>query len=484
MATYQVTATVKDSKRETIGVYIIGTPTLTVGHPGDPDGIGGDAESGSKGNPGLINDTLPTKVSPMNRAFTAIVKDGATLPNNVPGVVVTFRASGSETGGGRLVFNSTNNVGILVDSSNRKRFAADGITQLPMDTAKILYVRTDDDGQADVDFQLGTDRKQDVTISAVGQSKVVSAYSGAAFSGKQLVNPSSQSSRAADRAGEYELRVKAEDEDGRELSQYHVEFRTSDGTLDNPSDDTAATDGGRLPVQTDTQGIAFVFFDPTDSSDSLRVTAHLLDTDPTESAPMITDNIIDDVVFNVGGGGRDVPRPPVARLTISVTGTGATRSVTVNALNAAGNNLQIAIPVTLSGTALTFSRTLTTGTALTIPLPTIPRLYTLVATDPSGTFALGTINITVAAAPTPGNLSITAIGAVTNLQQTVEVSATSTAGTGVQGVSVTLTGAFFTTQTVTTLAGGTVRAIVTIPSATGQHTLTVSARDILQLRSH
>ena len=164
-----------------------------------------------------------------------------------------------------------------------------------------------------------------------------------------------------------------------------------------------------------------------------------------------------------------------ARLTISVTGTGATRSVTVNALNAAGNNLQIAIPVTLSGTALTFSRTLTTGTALTIPLPTIPRLYTLVATDPSGTFALGTINITVAAAPTPGNLSITAIGAVTNLQQTVEVSATSTAGTGVQGVSVTLSGAFFTTQTVTTLAGGTVRTIVTIPSATGQHILNVSA---------
>ena len=164
-----------------------------------------------------------------------------------------------------------------------------------------------------------------------------------------------------------------------------------------------------------------------------------------------------------------------ARLTISVTGTGATRSVTVNALNAAGNNLQIAIPVMLSGTALTFSRTLTTGTALTIPLPTIPRLYTLVATDPSGTFALGTINITVAAAPTPGNLSITAIGAVTNLQQTVEVSATSTAGTGVQGVSVTLSGAFFTTQTVTTLAGGTVRTIVTIPSATGQHILNVSA---------
>ena len=34
---------------------------------------------------------------------------------------------------------------------------------------------------------------------------------------------------------------------------------------------------GRLGVRTDTQGMAFVFFDPKDSSGSPRVTAHLLD---------------------------------------------------------------------------------------------------------------------------------------------------------------------------------------------------------------
>ena len=143
-ATYQVTAKVGDSDpdRETIGVYIIGNPTLTVGHPGDPDGIGGTAVSGSKGSPGRINDTLPMEVSPRNRAFTAIVKDGDTIPNNVPGVVVTFRVGGGGDAGGYLVFNSANNAGILVDSNNRQRFAADGITPLPMDTAKILYVRT------------------------------------------------------------------------------------------------------------------------------------------------------------------------------------------------------------------------------------------------------------------------------------------------------------------------------------------------------
>ena len=123
--TYQVTATVKDSERETIGVYIIGTPTLTVGHPGDPDGVGGTAESGSKGNPGLINNTLPN-------AFKVRITDGdvPTIPainlisdqltGAVPGVVVRFQVRVSGDAGGYLVFNNASK-GTLVDSSNRKR---------------------------------------------------------------------------------------------------------------------------------------------------------------------------------------------------------------------------------------------------------------------------------------------------------------------------------------------------------------------------
>ena len=365
--------------------------------------------------------------------------------------------------------------------SNKQIWDAGRNDRVKTGGGKTLYIRTGSAG-AIVDFRLGTAAEQKVTISAVGKSKEVSAFTDVSENYELSLD------EIQDISGKYGLYVLAE-KAGEPLELgWDVVFTTAHGefegtgtrftNLDTDFDFTAPTDGGRRIVQhTNEQGIAYVIFDPKGSSGPLEVTASIKN-DTNYAAP--TAITVAQLTFDALSGApttgvRDEPLVQVARLSISVTGTGATRTVTVNALNAAGNNLQIAIPVTLSGTALTFSRTLTTGTALTIPLPTIPRLYTLVATDPSGTFALGTINITVAAAPTPGNLSITAIGAVTNLQQTVEVSATSTAGTGVQGVSVTLSGPFFTTQTVTTLAGGTVRTIVTIPSATGQHILNVSA---------
>ena len=473
-ATYQVTATVQDSDRETVGVYIIGTPTLTVGHPGDPNGDDTltDAVLGSKGSPGRINDTLPAEASPTNRAFTAIVRDGAATPLAVPGVVVTFRASGSGTAGGRLVFNSANNAGTLVvDTSNRRMLDTNG-NQETMATGRTLYVRTNASGQADVDFQLGTDRKQDVTISAVGKSKVVSAYAGDAVSGNQLLTPESKSSQVAGRSGEYELRVKAVDEDGEALIQHHVEFRTSDGTLDDPSDNIAATDGGRLPVKTDTEGIAFVFFDPQDDSGSLRVTAHLLDTAPAETTPAITDNIIDDVVFNVRGGSSDPVPPPVVqqtnRLVISTTGEGTTRSVTVNALTAANASIP-GLPVVLSGTALTTAQTVTTGTAETITLPSTSGDYTLIATDSTGTFDTGTLTVTVSA---PGTLTLT-LGARVGDKQTITVRAVR-GGSAQSGVNITITGGA-TSYTRETDSSGSISLIITLPTATSAHTLTARA---------
>ena len=211
--TYQVTAKVDDSDRETIGVYIIGSPKLTVGYPDNPNGIGTGtitANSGAKMMPGRINDTL-------SNAFQARVTDGDFIDSldvtgtdndqDVPGVVVKFQVRGSGGAGGDLVFNEgtggnietgtsvNGNAGFLVSPNNRKILDANG-TRLTTATGKTLYVRTDVDGKANVNFQLGTDRKQDVTISAVGQSKVVSAYAGEAVSGNQLVNPRSQSSQA------------------------------------------------------------------------------------------------------------------------------------------------------------------------------------------------------------------------------------------------------------------------------------------------
>ncbi len=469
--TYQVTAKVKDSDRETIGVYIIGTPTLIVGHPGDPDGDPGTATVilGSKDTPGRINDTLPAEISPTTRAFTATVTDGLSTPGTVPGVVVKFQVRGSGRAGGYLVFGSSN-AGTLVESNNRMRLNSSG-GELTEATDKVLYVRTDPEGKADVDFQLGTDRKQDVTISAVGQSKVVSAYTGTAAGGNQLVEPESRSSQASGHAGEYELSVKAVNADGDALPQQHVEFRTSDGTLDDPSTPAAATPGGRLPVRTDTQGIAFVFFDPNEDSDSLRVTAHLLDTATTETAPTITDSVIDDVVFNIKGGSP--PPPPPApqqrnRLTISTTGEGTTRSVTVNALTTTNAPIS-GLSVVLSGTALTTAQTVTTGAAVSITLPSTSGDYTLIATDPNGTFDTGTVTVTVSA---PGTLEVT-LGTRTGNQQPITVRAVR-GGSAQSAVNITITGGA-TSVSRQTDSSGRASAIVTLPTATGAHTLTVRA---------
>ena len=430
---YQVTASVtgSDDGIETVSTYIIGSPRLTVGYPGRSNGIAADAAladtappDGRKERGGRINQVL-------SEAFKVRITDGsvATPPDvasdnntgSVPGVVVTFRVSGSGDAGGYLVFDSSDNDGILVTSNNKEMLDNNG-QRIMEATDKTLYIRTDENGQANVDFQLGTDRKQDVTVSALGQSKTVSAYAGESVSGNQLVNPRNVASRALGRAGEYELRVNAEDEDGNALNQYHVEFRTSDGDLEDPATANSKTNIGRLAVQTDTQGIAFVFFDPKETSGSPRVTAHLLSTAP-DGTPALTDTVVDDVVFDIGGTVTRRDPPPSgtqpARLDISVFGEDGdtSRAVIVNALNSAGQAVSISIPITLSGTALVTSQTATTGAVTTITPPTTPGPYTLTATDPSGIYASDTETITVGGPAGEGTLDVTTVGVPVNNQQ-------------------------------------------------------------------
>ena len=482
--TRQVNAKVRDSDIITVGTYIIGSPRLTVGYPDNADGLGvDDPEStvrGSKVVGGRINEVLSNafsaRVTDQNITDQAANADGSA--NQVPGVVVTFRVRGSGDAGGYLVFDSAN-AGTLVTSSNREMLDAND-QPVTMATDKILYIRTDENGRANVDFQLGTDRKQDVTVSAVGQTKTVSAYAGDSVSGNQLVNPRSVASRALGHAGEYELRVKAEDEDGDALSQHHVEFRTSDGTLDDPSTAADPTDGGRLAVRTNTQGIAFIFFDPKDDSSSPRVTAHLLDTAITETAPTITDKVVDDVVFNIGGTvTRRDPTPSgtqPARLDISVFGEDGdtSRAVIVNARNSAGQTVSISIPITLSGTALVTSQTVNTGAVTTITPPTAAGPYTLIATDPAGNYASATETITVEGPAGEGTLDVTTVGTPVDGQQTIEVTVEDADGEAPEGeVIVTLTGPGIS-RTVDTV-NGTGRAIIRLPNTGTTYTLRLSA---------
>ncbi|MYK19286.1 T9SS type A sorting domain-containing protein [Candidatus Poribacteria bacterium] len=278
-ATTQVTAQVQGSDLTTRGTYIVGSPTLMVTSPT------GDATDGSKENPGAINQRL-------DNAFVVTVNDG-TGTGTVPGVVVTFRVRGSGNAGGYLVFDS-GNTGTLVDSNNRERLDSSG-SQITSDTAKTLYVRTSETGVANVDFQLGTDGKQDVTVTAVGKSETVSAYTEASTR-NQLVNPTSTL-----REGKYDIRVTAQDSEGNELSGETVQFTTNDGTLDDPTTPVVATRTA-LNVTTDTRGIAFVVFDPRDDSGSLRVTARIWDPGADDTLNTADDTPLAEIVINVRGG--------------------------------------------------------------------------------------------------------------------------------------------------------------------------------------
>ena len=479
---YQVNARVKDSDIITTGAYIIGSPKLTVGYPDNPDGLDTTTDtiaenSGAKTAPGRINATL-------NNAFTArvtgnnITDEASTetgITNSAPGVVVKFQVKGSGIAGGYLVFDSisnddrTINNGILVSSNNRRRLNSSG-RQLTRATDKILYVRTTGSGQADVDFQLGTDRKQDVTISAVGQSQVVSAYAGTTASGNQLVTPESKSSQAAGHSGEYELRVKAVNEDEEALRDEYVEFRTNDGILTNPR--TGATNSlGRIGVRTDTQGIAFVFFDPKGSSSSPRVTAHLLDLGTSDVVGGVddeADKVIDDVVFNPKGvsnqqQNQNQNQQSTNTITLSpssLSGTiGQTRTLTIS--NPAGISVTLSSPQ--SGLPQSnFSPATGTGTSFTstVTLPSTAGSYTILA---SGTIGGRTISDSVTATVTaPGSISLALTGTENNGAQDLQVTVRDADRSLASGtVIVTLSGAGIS-RTVTT-TNGTGRVPIPLP---------------------
>ena len=454
-----ITAEVRGSKLSTTGAYFYGQPVLT--EPGPT-------------TPGTVNALLPD-------AFTATVVGGDDPETGLAGILVKFEVSDKTSAGGNLVFTEGDGSGgILVDRSNKQVWDAGRNMPATTGGGKTLYIRTGSDG-AKVDFRLGTAAEQKVTISAVGKSKEVSAFTDVSENYELSLD------EIQDISGKYGLYVLAEKAEEPLQLGWDVVFTTArgvfEGTGTSTTDFTAPTDGGRRIVQhTNEQGIAYVIFDPKGSSGPLEVTASIKNDEDYEDDDAIT---VAQLTFDALSGAPNEPLVRVARLSISVTSTGATRTVTVNALTAAGQTISVPIVVTLSGTALTLPRQVITGTATAITLPSTVGVYTLLATDGSGLYAQGTALVTVAAPAAPGTLSITAIGTVTNLQQTVEVSATNAAGTGVAGVSVTLTGPFFTTQTVTTLSTGSVRVIVTIPSATGLHTLTASAvQDIIQVRLH
>ena len=158
-------------------------------------------------------------------------------------------------------------------------------------------------------------------------------------------------------------------------------------------------------------------------------------------------------------------------LNITVSGTGATRSVTVNAVSAAGT--PTAIPAVLTGTA-TSTQTIITGTATEITLPTAPGSYTLTATASVAGYNPDTETITVAGPTSLGTISISQIGTPTNGVQTFSITVRRTDGTTPAPLTVTVSGTGFTSSSVPT-ANGSGAVNITLPTTAGLYTLTARA---------
>ena len=164
---------------------------------------------------------------------------------------------------------------------------------------------------------------------------------------------------------------------------------------------------------------------------------------------------------------------PQARLLISVSGEGTTRTVTVNALTAVGVSVP-GILVTLSSTDFALSQAVTTGTPVSITLPSTAGSYSLFARHPTNAYAPGTATVTVAG-PALGTLTISPSGAPVNGVQNISITAR-TADTTIPlgALPVTLSGTGFTTTIATVLRGFVIYPIV-LPTVAGTYTLTARA---------
>ena len=397
-ATQTVTAAVTGGRKST-GVYIYGFPTLTVGYPGGgtDDGID-NTEDNDGGTAVGTEDEGGATGSVLSNAIRATVTDGATPTGNVQGVVVKFEAKGGQYDGGNLIFPS-GGTSTLVNPN--------GIAEpTPPDSGKVLYVLTSSTGQAAVNFRFGDAREQKVVVTAVGKSTEVSLFSNAPGTGKQL-----SAERITSSGGKSNLRAVVRDDDGI-VEGDQVRFRITTGTgelndtpaavADNPVNDetfSSTTDpdgaaGTTVYDATDENGVAHVIFTPDATyTGSVRVTAAVADTDG---------NIVASVDFNVSGSSIAPPTNQNARLTVSVSGTGANRTVEVAALDARGI-LRNGVVVSLSASSGTLSSTsVTTGSSSTGRAQstlTLPSSGSVTITARATGYDQGTRTVTVQAVP-------------------------------------------------------------------------------------
>ena len=463
-STNVVTARVADSDARVRGVYVHGTPTLAIDITDAADNDANLVEDATQDEYKFINGAAGTDAG----TITVTVTDAAATDNLVDGVIVKFELVNKINRGGYLTTHdqaaSSELEGMIVTDINR-------LIELSPATSsylgQTLYVLTNTSGEATVNYRFGTLGKQTIRVSSVGINREVIAELATVAPSNELKITGTRRSEDPD---VYDLTVEIKEPDGETpLSGEVVTFRTDNGEL-NAVPVNTANSGRIITVPTNTLGKAHAVYDLQGNTGRQEI-----------HASIGSGTRFQEETFVINGSGRSSTQPPpqqTARLTITVDGTGTTRAVTVTATNAQGVEIP-GLSVTLSGTALTTSQTVNTGTPTVITLPSTPDDYTLIATLPG--FASDTETITVGGATEAGFGTLTlTLGTRNGNQQPVTITATRDGS--VQDVSYTLrVGSLVYTGD--TGDDGSASRIITLPTATSSHTLTVSAPNYVTVRA-
>ena len=487
-ATSRVTASVGGTTPHTV-IYIYIDPSNVARYP-RLEITNGNNQSGASS--GQLEDYLEVKVT-----------DGRGSP--VSGVAVEFTTTA--TGSmfipvpGTMVYGTAAALAAAVsDPVNGMVYAA--TSTVPPKKASPVFVQTDRSGLAKVYYELGTDTTQMITANLVGVlpslyvSKSFTASLGGTGSTRvanlEIVSGNPQRAAKAKQL-DAPLVVIARSTAGFRIPNVVIQFRTNTGILSRhgltqkpgegsgsgqvPTGTLNPDTGQQIYVVTGSNGQASVDYNIGQIVVAREVVAEVRH----ESRDSDYSFAIDRVVFNINGGGARAPTPAsiptptsTGSLQIGVTGEGATRSVTVTATSVAGT--ATAIPVVLTGTALGGgTRSVTSGTAIEITLPTEPDDYTLTATASVAGYTPDTETITVAGPTSLGTISITSIGTPTNGIQTFSITVVDTNNNRISGaLTVRVSGTGFTTRNVAT-ANGAGAIGLPLPTAAGLYTLTASA---------
>ena len=486
---HTVTATVSTNQNETEAVYILRVPRLAVGTrretlsvDTEPTPLTGDPEE-VIGTDAIRVQVMQSSLSGETVVFTTPVTD----------VLVKFDVVDKSVTGGYLIPDSSTTI---VDSRNIPIKTAD----IPS-AARTLYVRTDDSNgdsnTANVGFQFGTaEGTSEIIVSVVGTRvnirKTVDVVIGADTSERLSISSNTKKSDG------FHLVARVVDKDDRPIWGKTVTFRTRFGNLENTptgetgisnpdpteseptiNDDAPKQDGLRVTDITTRSGLARVVYGL--GSNTGRQEIHASINDHADSRQEVT--------FVVNGGAAPTPPTPPADTTDDEDDEddedAGTLIVFPSSLSGApGAVVQMSVsPSTatvVGDVAFIVGGGLVSGTATArnVTLPDTAGSYNLTAS------ATGYENVTVPVTvgtgtgtgtdTQPGTLTITTVGDRVGTQQQIRVTVRDAANALAAGaVTVTLTGAL-NPPTVSTL-NGTGTVVTTLPTATGAHTLTVSA---------